>query len=42
MHPDQVKDNMAINKTSRKRILFNISIIKGILEFKLLLGQRIC
>ncbi len=33
MYPDQVKANMAINNTSRKRILFNISIIEINLEW---------
>ncbi len=42
MHPSQVKANMAINNTSGKRILFNISIIETTLEFNPLLGHRKC
>ncbi len=42
MHPDQVKTNMAINNSSKKTILFNISIIERNLESKYLRGHRRC
>ncbi len=42
MYPIHFKANMVIGNTSEKYILFNISIIERILEFKSLLEHKRC